>query len=173
MVATSLQASLPFNYKNQDTHNSYLSYTRCTVGASGRRQWQSRPPPSCNGLFKKLWFISSTLGPLIEEEDRRSHQFGVDLGIQPGVADKVHNPSLSFLRRHVQFVCQHAVEETRNMGLEPGSGYKATDRVVGSVTVVSSDSPEMNWTGQGCIQWSWAPWCHGSTFSIVRSSYNS
>ena len=110
---------------------------------------------------------------MIEEEDRRSHQFGVDLGIQPGVADKVHNPSLSFLRRHVQFVCQHAVEETRNMGLEPGSGYKATDRVVGSVTVVSSDSPEnvLEWPNMHpMVMSSLVP---RKSFFYERSSYNS
>lgn len=41
-----------------------------------------------------------------------SYQFGVNLCIQPGIADKVDNPSLGFLRWHVEFVCQHAVEET-------------------------------------------------------------
>lgn len=46
-----------------------------------------------------------------------SHQFGVYLGIQPGVADKVDDPSLSLLGRHVQFVCQHAVERNRHWAL--------------------------------------------------------
>jgi len=62
-------------------------------------------------------------------EDRKSHQFGVYLGIQPGVADEVDDPSLSFLGSHVQLVCQHAVEgtETRSSSLvwSGGKSFKS------------------------------------------------
>lgn len=36
------------------------------------------------------------------------HQFGVDLSIKSGVPDKVDDPPLRLLRRHVELVCQHA-----------------------------------------------------------------
>lgn len=36
------------------------------------------------------------------------HQFGVDLGIEPGVTDEVDDPPLRLLWRHVELVCQHA-----------------------------------------------------------------
>lgn len=37
-----------------------------------------------------------------------SHQFGVDFGIQSGIADQVDDPSLSLLGGHIQLIRQHA-----------------------------------------------------------------
>lgn len=38
----------------------------------------------------------------------KPHQFGVDLGIKPGVTNEVDDPPLRLLGRHVELVCQHA-----------------------------------------------------------------
>lgn len=46
----------------------------------------------------------------------RSHydmaQLGVDLGIQPGIADQVDDPAFGFVRFHVQLIGQHADRDT-------------------------------------------------------------
>lgn len=81
--------------------NGCLSF----VSLQWRNTWKSLN-------YKKLFQNINSLSAVLVKW-RGSHQFGVNLCIQPGIADKVDNPSLSFLRWHVEFVCQHAVEETR------------------------------------------------------------
>lgn len=47
------------------------------------------------------------MAPLINSKVKWPYQLRVDFGIQPGISDEVDDPSLSFLWRHVEFVCQH------------------------------------------------------------------
>lgn len=56
--------------------------------------------------------ISQVPRTLAEKEAGRAHQLGVNLCVQPGVADEIDDPSLGVLGGHVQFVRQHAVKET-------------------------------------------------------------
>lgn len=93
MVTMSLQCT--HNYKINTKMTLYPSQVTKEEHLQGATSL-SLPPPICKGLFKKLLLICLILSRLIEE-DRRSHQFGVNLCIQPGVADKVDDPSLSFL----------------------------------------------------------------------------
>lgn len=64
------------------------------------------------GAPGRLWTVAVSKH-FLEIIKENSHQFGVNLCIQPGIANEVDNPSLSFLGWHVEFVRQHAVQETR------------------------------------------------------------
>lgn len=46
---------------------------------------------------------------------RVSHQFGVDFGVQPGIANEVHDPSLGFLGSHIQLIRQHTARKTESI----------------------------------------------------------
>lgn len=48
--------------------------------------------------------------------DAGSHQFGVNLGVEPGVANEVDDPPLRLLGRHVELVCQHAEQKESTVG---------------------------------------------------------
>lgn len=93
--------------ENQDINNAHLS------SHAGRTCKDARCHPQfAKGLLERLLLMRGTRKPLLEEEGGRSHQLGVDLCVQPGVADEVDDPSLGLLGGHVQLVRQHAVEET-------------------------------------------------------------
>ena len=51
------------------------------------------------------------------------HQFGVNFGVEPGVADEVDNPPLGLLRCHVELVRQHAAKREEECLRERGGGY--------------------------------------------------
>lgn len=53
------------------------------------------------------------------------HQFGVDLGVEPGVPDEVDDPPLRLLGSHVELVCQHA--ERREQREEPSVRRSSSD----------------------------------------------
>lgn len=48
--------------------------------------------------------------------DLGPHQFGVNLGVEPSVANEVDDPPLRLLGRHVELVCQHAERKESTVG---------------------------------------------------------
>lgn len=61
-------------------------------------------------------YSCSTLITPGEDQHVQPHQFGVDLGVKPGVTNEVDDPPLRFLRRHVELVCQHAEKRVKKEG---------------------------------------------------------
>lgn len=53
---------------------------------------------------------------------RDSHQFGVDFGIQPGIANEVHDPSFCLLGSHIQLIGQHTARQTQSIRTNLGKG---------------------------------------------------
>ena len=53
--------------------------------------------------------------------NKEPHQFGVNLGVEPGVADEIDDPPLRLLGRHVELVCQHT-ERRERKGRSGGGG---------------------------------------------------
>lgn len=84
------------------------------------REWKRRRRRNQQNIF---FFWCNGISSWSDWDERGGsagpHQFGVDLGVEPGVANEVDDPPLRLLGRHVELVCQHA---ERREGAQEGGG---------------------------------------------------
>jgi len=59
-----------------------------------------------------------------------TNQLGVNLGIEASIPDQVYNPLLGIIRRHIQFVSEHAkTTQTPNSDeMDPSAGLDLSER---------------------------------------------
>lgn len=68
-----------------------------------------QPSFTVGGSLERLSLMGFVFGHVFSTPEL-AHQFGVNFGIQSGIADQVYDPSLGLLGGHIQLICQHAAQ---------------------------------------------------------------